>query len=333
MSDFTSSFWPIFITVISLGGVLGCALLLWFTSKIKVSNPNSDNTNGHVWDENLREMNNPLPRWWVWMFIITIVFSLFYFVAYPGLGNYAGKLGWTQIGQYEKEMADANTALAPLYAKFAAMPAAELVSNKEAKAIGERLFMNNCAQCHGSDAHGSRGFPNLTDNDWMYGGSPENITETITAGRVGMMPPMGAALGTDDDVKNVANYVLSLSNSTHDASRAALGKEKFAICAACHGVDGQGNQALGAPNLTDNIWLHGAGEAAIISRINEGKTNQMPAQGEKFSPEQIHVLAAYVWGLSNTGDKIAVTDETQQVKTREQQAAPIRSAKQQQTTR
>jgi len=292
-----------FITVISVGGVIGCALLLWLTSKIKATSPNGDNTNGHVWDENLREMNNPLPRWWVWMFIITIVFSLFYFAAYPAIGTYAGKLGWTQVNQYEQEMEAANKTIAPLYAKFAAMPIDQLATNPEAKAIGERIFMNNCAQCHGSDAHGSRGFPNLTDKDWIHGGSPEKITETLTNGRVGMMPPMAAAVGTEDDVKNVANYVLSLSNSDHDATRAAAGKEKFAVCAACHGADGTGNQAIGAPNLADNIWLHGAGEEAIIKRINEGKVNQMPAQGAKFSPEQIHVLTAYVWGLSNNETK------------------------------
>ena len=299
MSDFTNSFWPIFITVISLAGVFGCALLLWLTSKIKASSPNGDNTNGHVWDENLREMNNPLPRWWVWMFIITIVFSLFYFVSYPSLGANPGKLGWTQAKQYEQEMAVANAKIAPLYAKFAAMPIDQLANNKEAKAIGERLFMNNCAQCHGSDAHGSKGFPNLTDNDWIHGGSPEKITETITNGRIGMMPPMAAAVGNEEDVKNVANYVLSISGNKHDNARAALGKEKFAACAACHGAEGKGNQAIGSLNLTDGIWLHGAGEEAIIKRINHGITNQMPAQSAKFSPEQIHVLTAYVWGLSN----------------------------------
>lgn len=312
MSDFTSSFWPMFITVISLAGIFGCALLLWITSKIKASSPNGDNTNGHVWDENLREMNNPLPRWWVWMFIITIVFSLFYFAAYPALGSYAGKLGWSQAGQYEQEVAAANKALAPLYAEFAAMTPEALATNERAKAIGERLFMNNCAQCHGSDAHGSRGFPNLTDNDWIHGGDPEKIKATITNGRVGMMPPMAAAVGTEDDVQNVANYVLSLSNSTHDAARAALGKEKFAVCAACHGADGKGNQAIGALNLTDNIWLHGAGEAAIIKRINAGITNQMPAQASKFTPEQIHVLAAYVWGLSNNAGAVSMASETAQ---------------------
>jgi cytochrome c oxidase cbb3-type subunit 3 len=298
MSDFINSFWPMFITVIALGGIFGCALLLWWSSKIKVA-ANSDNTSGHVWDEDLREMNNPLPRWWVWMFIITIIFALFYLAAYPGLGGYAGKLGWTQENQYAKEIETANAALKPIYAKFAGMPVDALSKDKDAKAIGERLFMNNCSQCHGSDAKGSRGFPNLTDADWIYGGSPEKIQETITGGRIGMMPPMAAAVGNEEDVKNVANYVLSLSGSKHDSARAVLGKEKFATCAACHGAEGKGNQAIGALNLTDNIWLHGAGEAKIVERINKGKVNQMPAWGTKFTPEQIQVLAAYVWGMSN----------------------------------
>jgi len=298
MSDFTSSFWPTFITAIALLGIFGCALLLWKTSKMKVSTQ-SDNTNGHVWDEDIREMNNPLPRWWVWMFIITIIFALFYLAAYPGLGSYAGKLGWTEVNQYDQEVATANKALEPMYAKFAAMSVEDLAKNPEAKAIGERIFMNNCSQCHGSDAKGSRGFPNLTDNDWLHGGSPAKIEETITGGRIGMMPPMAAAVGTPEDVKNVANYVLSLSGSMHDSGRAGLGKEKFAACAACHGPEGKGNQDIGSANLTDNIWLHGAGEAAIIKRINEGKVNQMPAWKEKFTAPQIHVLTAYVWGLSN----------------------------------
>ena len=299
MSDFTSNFWPVFITAISLLGIFGCALLLWLTSKIKIVSANGDETSGHVWDEDLREMNNPLPRWWVGMFIFTIFAAIFYLIAYPGLGTYAGKLGWTQVNQYEREITDANKALEPMYAKFTAMSTEVLAKNPDAKAIGERLFMNNCAQCHGSDAKGSRGFPNLSDNDWIHGGSPEKIKETLIGGRMGMMPPMAAAVGTPEDVKNVANYVLSLSGSMHDSGRAGLGKEKFATCAACHGAEGKGNQDMGAPNLTDNIWLHGAGEAAIIKRINEGKINQMPAQEAKFTPAQIQVLAAYVWGLSN----------------------------------
>ena len=298
MSDFTSNFWPIFITAISLLGIFGCALLLWRTSKIKIET-NSEGTSGHVWDEDLREMNNPLPRWWVGMFILTIIFALFYLSAYPGLGSYAGKLGWSQNGQYDKEVADANKALEPLYAKYTAMTTEDLAKNADAKAIGERLFMNNCSQCNGSDAKGSRGFPNLADQDWIHGGSPEKIKETITGGRIGMMPPMAAAVGNAEDVKNVANYVLSLSGSMHDSGRAGLGKEKFTACAACHGADGKGNQAIGAPNLSDRIWLHGAGEAAIIKRINEGKINQMPAQAGRLTDAQILVVAAYVYGLSN----------------------------------
>ncbi len=301
MSDFINSFWPIFITTISLGGIFGCALLLWRTSKAKVAT-GSDGTSGHVWDGDLREMNNPLPRWWVWLFVITIVFGLAYLAYFPGLGSYKGSGDWSEVGQYEREVAQANATLAPLYAKYAAMPVEQLAVNPEAHAIGERLFMNNCAQCHGSDARGSRGFPNLTDHDWLHGGSPDKITETITHGRIGIMPPMAAAIGTDDDVKNVANYVLSLSNSPHDAARATLGQAKFAVCAACHGADGKGIQAIGSANLADNIWLHGAGEAAIMQRIKEGKTNQMPAWDSKFSPEQIHVLAAYVWSFSNTAN-------------------------------
>lgn len=303
MSDFNNSFWPMFIAVVTILGIAGCVLLLWKTSKIKIKNTTGDNTSGHVWDGDLTEMNNPLPRWWVGLFILTVVFSVVYLVIYPGLGGYAGTKGWTQTNQLEKETEAANKALKPIYAKFVDMPANVLAFNPEAKAIGERLFMNNCAQCHGSDAKGSRGFPNLTDQDWLYGGSPDKIQETITNGRNGMMPPMGAMVGNADDVKNVAHFVLSLSGSEHDAALATKGKEKFATCAACHGPDGKGNQAMGAPNLTDNIWLHGAGEAAIVKRINEGKINKMPAQATLLSPEQIKVLAAYVWSLSNKSDK------------------------------
>ncbi len=177
----------------------------------------------------------------------------------------------------------------------------DVAKDAQAMAIGERLFMNTCAPCHGSDARGSKGFPNLTDNDWLGGGTPEIIKNNISKGRVATMPPMAAALGTADDVKNVANYVLSLSGSPHDSVRAALGKPKFVVCAACHGADGKGMQAIGSANLTDTIWLHGYGEAAIMAMVNNGKTNQMPAQGEKLTEAQIHVLTAYVWGLSNKG--------------------------------
>jgi cytochrome c oxidase cbb3-type subunit 3 len=288
---------------IALVGIVACLLLLYFSGKAKAMTDN-DNTTGHVWDGDLREMNNPLPRWWVGLFLITIVFSLAYLALYPGLGNSAGKLDWSSTGQYNDEMAKANQALEPLYAKYASMTPQDVAKDPQAMAIGDRLFMNNCAQCHGSDARGSKGFPNLTDRDWLHGGSPEKINETLINGRNGIMPPMAAAVGTPEDVRNLAHYVLSLSNSPHDSLRASLGKSKFGACAACHGSDGKGNQAMGAPNLTDDIWLHGWGENAIVSMVTNGKVNQMPAQAGKLTKAQLHVLASYVWGLSNNPVKV-----------------------------
>ena len=300
MSDFTSNFWPVFVTVVTLVSIVACLLLLWFTGKARAMTA-SDNTTGHVWDGDLREMNNPLPRWWAWLFVLTVIFALVYLALYPGLGSYAGKLGWTSTGQHRAELDKGNADVAPLYAKFTAMAPEAVAADPQAMAIGERLFMNNCAQCHGSDARGSKGIPNLTDKDWLHGGAPATIKETLIKGRMGNMPPMAAAVGSPEDVRNVAQYVLSLSGSPHDSVQAALGKPKFAVCAACHGADGKGNPALGAPNLTDDIWLHGYGEAAILAMVNNGKANQMPAQADKLTEAQIHVLASYVWGMSNKG--------------------------------
>ena len=298
MSDFTSGFWSVYVAGLTIISIAACGLLLWFSGKAKAMTAN-DNTTGHVWDGDLREMNNPLPRWWVGLFIITIVFGAVYLYLYPGLGAFQGSTGWTSQGQFEKEVAKGNDQVAPIYAKFMAMPPEEVSKDAQAKAIGERLFMNNCSQCHGSDARGAKSFPNLTDKDWLHGGTPDKIAETLVKGRIGQMPPMAAAVGSSDDVKNVAHYVLSLSGSPHDSLRANLGKAKFGVCAACHGADGKGNIALGAPNLTDDIWLHGYGEAAIASMVVNGKVNAMPAQADKLTEAQIHVLTSYVWGLSN----------------------------------
>ena len=296
MSDFVSGGWSVFVAAVTVVGLVACLALLIIASRRKVMA--NDNTTGHVWDEDLREMNNPLPRWWVWLFVITVVFSAVYLAFYPGLGSHPGTLKWTSAGQHQAEVERARAAMAPLYAKFASLPAEALAKDAQAMGIGERLFANNCAGCHGSDARGSKGFPNLTDGDWLWGGSFDKIKETITNGRQGMMPPMAAAVGTAEDVRNVANYVLSLSGSPHNNVAAQLGKSKFVACAACHGPDGKGNQALGAPNLTDKVWLHGWGEDAIVAMVTGGKTNVMPAQTQRLSPEQIHVLAAYVWNLS-----------------------------------
>jgi cytochrome c oxidase cbb3-type subunit 3 len=297
MSDFFNNGWSVYVAVATIAGLVACLALLMIAARRRVMA--NDNTTGHVWDEDLRELNNPLPRWWMWLFVLTIVFAAVYLAFYPGLGSIPGQLRWSSVAEHKDEETRARAAVAPLFAGFAATPVPELARNPQAMAIGERLFANNCATCHGADARGSKGFPNLTDHDWLWGGTPERIAETITNGRVGMMPPVAAAVGTEEDVRNVANYVLSLSGSPHNSIAASQGRAKFAICAACHGADGKGNTALGTPNLTDKVWLHGWGEEAIVAMVTKGKTNVMPAHGARFTPEQIHVLTAYVWGLSN----------------------------------
>jgi len=298
MSDFTSDFWHLYVAGLTLVSILACAVLLWVSGTTKVK-AHHDNTTGHVWDGDLQELNNPLPKWWVWLFIITVVFSLVYGLLYPMFGRYAGALGWSSQGQHTAEVKKLQDSIAPLYARFNGMAAPQLAADAQAMAIGERLFMNNCAQCHGSDARGAKGFPNLTDADWLYGGEPDIIKASITQGRNGVMPPMAAAVGSAEDVRNVAHYVLSLSGSPHDRVRASQGKAKFVVCAACHGQDGKGNTTMGAPNLTDNTWLHGWGEEAIVRAVAQGINNNMPGQSVKLNADQIHVLSAYVWGLSN----------------------------------
>lgn len=308
MSDFVSNGWSLYVAAIVIGGLLFCVLVLLGSARHKVirdAQGNIDQTTGHVWDGDLRELNNPLPRWWVGLFVITIAFSVGYLVFYPGLGDRQGSLGWSSARQYQDELASAKVAEDQVYARFQGHPVEDLARDPIASAIGERLFLNNCAACHGSDARGGKGFPNLTDKDWLHGGSPEKIIETITFGRRGQMPPMAAAVGSPEDVRQVANYVLSLSGSAHNSLMAELGREKFKACAACHGADGKGNQALGAPNLTDKVWLHGWGEAAIVDMVNKGKLNVMPAQKDRLTADQIKVLASYVWGLSNNTTQTA----------------------------
>jgi cytochrome c oxidase cbb3-type subunit 3 len=254
-------------------------------------------TTGHVWDEDLAEYNNPLPRWWSWLFYITVVFSLVYLVLYPGLGSWQGTLGWSQVGQLEREQAAAAKQYGPLYEKFAGTDVLVLAKTPAALAVGEKLFLNNCAQCHASDGGGSRGFPNLTDRDWLWGGEPEAIRATIAEGRTGTMPPF-AALG-EQSVKDLAHYVMSLSGRPHDGIRRARGEPLFkSTCAACHGAEGKGNPALGAPNLSDKTWLHGSAENAIIETITRGRANQMPAHKGLLDEAKIHLLTAYVLSLS-----------------------------------
>ena len=298
MTDFTSEFWSVYVAVITVVSIVACAVFLKTQS---IRPKGSVQTTGHKWDEDLAEYNNPLPLWWSWLFYITIAFGLVYLVLYPGLGSWRGTLGWTQITQLNEEKAAAEKQFGPLYQKFAAMPVESLSKNPDALAVGQKLFLNHCAQCHASDGGGSRGFPNLTDKDWLWGGDPATIETTIANGRTGMMPPFGEALG-EAKIKDVAHYVMSLSGGAADSIRVLNGKETFAqICAACHGPEGKGNPALGAPNLTDKIWLHGSGEANIIQTITNGRTNQMPAHKELIGEAKVRLLAAYVLSLSAPG--------------------------------
>ncbi|MGA2549175.1 MAG: cytochrome-c oxidase, cbb3-type subunit III [Burkholderiaceae bacterium] len=303
MSDAVSPFWDYYVAIIAVASILGCAVLLLSQNRVptkKSNDPTPVESTGHVWDGDLAELNNPLPRWWMWLFYITIVFGLVYLVLYPATSIYGGLLGWTSHGALAKETAAAEAQVAPIYAKYRALDIPTLAGDPQAHLIGERLFMNNCSQCHGSDARGSKGFPNLTDQDWLYGGSPAIIEQTILHGRHGLMPSMSAAVGSPDDVRNVANYVRSLSGSPHDGVRAALGKPKFEVCAACHGADGKGNQALGAPDLSDQVWLFGGDVETIMQTVNNGRESVMPAHEEILGPDRVHLLAAYVWSLSNT---------------------------------
>ena len=298
MSEFTSGFWDVYIAIVTVVSIVACAVFL----KTQSIRPKGNiETTGHRWDEDLAEYNNPLPFWWSWLFYITIVFGLGYLVLYPGLGSWKGTLGWSQVTQLRDENAAAEKQFGPLYQKFAAMEIEALAKNPEALAVGQKLFLNHCAQCHASDGGGSRGFPNLTDKDWLWGGDPKTIEATIANGRTGTMPPFGEALG-EAKIKDVAHYVMSLSGGAADSIRVLKGQETFAqICAACHGPEGKGNQALGAPNLTDRIWLHGSGETAIIQTITNGRTNQMPAHKAQLGDAKVRLLAAYVLSLSAPG--------------------------------
>ncbi len=317
MSDFTSSFWNIYVIVLVVVSLISCGVLLVVTGRTKVApvkktiapvgnEASAAPVTGHVWDGDLQEYNNPLPKWWSHLFWITIVFAVVYLILYPGLGNLPGVLGWTSDGAYASERKDFDARLVPLYEKYAKMDVEQIAADPAARQTGERMFLTYCSPCHGSDAGGTFGFPSLRDKDWLYGGTTADIIESITGGRMGVMPAFGQALG-EDGVRNAAAYVRSLSGLPHDSARAQLGKPFFLQnCAACHGLDGTGNQAVGAPNLTDNIWLYGSSEKTIAEGITRGRHlditdghKPMPVFGPVLGADKIKLLAAYVWGLSN----------------------------------
>jgi len=298
-----SQFWSLYISIITILFIIALVWLLTVTRKMKAdSNEGKAKVLEHSYD-GIQEYNNPLPKWWINMFYATIVFAIIYLVLYPGLGNWKGTLGWTSASQHQHEVDEAKKKYGPLFAKFAAIPIPEMVKNHpQGIEMGKRIFLNNCAMCHGSDAGGAPGFPALNDNDWLYGGTPDKIVETITQGRNASMPAWEPVLG-HDGVAQVASYVATLSGRPALESLATKGKQKFATyCTACHGQDGKGNQMIGAPNLTDRIWLYGGSPMVIEKTISEGRNGVMPAHKELLSPDKIHLVASYVYSLSQ--DKV-----------------------------
>jgi cytochrome c oxidase cbb3-type subunit 3 len=293
--------WSLYVAVISIANIVAMLWLLWWMRRGR-DDPGraGPETTGHTWDGDLREYNNPLPRWWLWLFILSIVFGVAYLVAYPGLGNYAGVLGWSSRAQHAEQAAASEALIQQTLAPFRDRTVEALAADPAALRVGRNLFVNNCVQCHGSDGRGAPGFPNLTDSDWLWGSAPETIVATITLGRTAVMAPWKNVLG-ERGVEDVLAYVLSLSGRSAAAGDLANGKQKFGeICAACHGAGGRGNQQLGAPNLTDNVWLYGGTVTAIRETVSNGRQGVMPAQGERLGPVRIKLLAAYVESLNQT---------------------------------
>jgi cytochrome c oxidase cbb3-type subunit 3 len=300
-----TSGWSLFVIVLTLANILGCLWLLRWTAKPKSASEKIGGgaDTGHVWDKDLREYNNPLPKWWLWLFYITVAFGLLYLVLYPGLGAMKGVKGWSQTAQYDQEEAAAEEKAAKYLAPFATMTVPQLAADPKAMATARNLFQNNCAQCHGSDGGGAKGFPNLADKSWQWGGDPDTIVATITNGRsaVGMIA-WGDMLG-EQGVDKVVAYVQKLSGQPHDAALATEGEQLFLTtgCVGCHGMDGKGMAAVGAPDLTDSIWLYGGDAATLKESISKGRAGVMPAFGERLGEQRVRLLAAYALHLSESG--------------------------------
>ncbi|EHH1103037.1 cytochrome-c oxidase, cbb3-type subunit III [Vibrio parahaemolyticus] len=323
-----TTFWSLWIIVITIGTLVGCAILLTWCAKDKMGVEEGEDM-GHEYD-GIRELNNPLPKWWTYLFVSTFVFAAVYLALFPGLGSFKGFLNWQssaqtvrsleeskeaiaqaqenkQLNQYAKELDDADAYFGEAFRKLAhnangLRPVPEIAQDPEALKVGQRLFLQNCSQCHGSDARGQKGFPNLTDDAWLYGGEPAAIVTTIMHGRIGQMPAWKDALG-EQGVQEVVSYTLSLSGRKVNAREAAAGKARFVVCAACHGTDGKGNPAVGAPDLTDQDWLFGDSRAAVTETVMNGRSGVMPAWKDILGEDKVQLVASYAWSLSNSDNK------------------------------
>ena len=312
-----SSFWSAWIIVLTLAFLVGIIWLLRW-NMTNYTGIKEGELMDHEFD-GIVEINNPMPRWWMILFWITIVWGFLYLALYQGLGNFAGLLGWSSSNQdvrsleeskqateaareagliveYDRQIDQAEEKFGPVFAALSERSIEELSQDPEAVKIGQRLFIQNCAQCHGSNAMGGKGFPNLTDDDWLYGGTPAAIKQSLIAGRNGMMPAQSQF--NEQQITELATYVISLSGRKVDPELAKAGEANFAVCAACHGQDAKGNQALGAPNLTDNIWLYGGSQDAIEETLRNGRNGVMPAWKDILGEDKIHVISSYVYGLS-----------------------------------
>lgn len=299
VADFTSLFWSGFIGGITIMSIVALVAFVWQQSRARKREDGEEpETMGHRWDGDLEEYNNPMPRWWLGLFYLTLFWGAGYLIAYPGLGAFEGVLGWTQLEQYSQEIAEAEERYGALYAQYAGTDLAVLAEDEEALDMGRNLFSSYCTQCHGADAGGARGFPDLTDNDWQWGDSPAAIKASIVAGRQGVMPPWGAMLSAAE-IEQVADFVEQLAGRSPAGSAAEAGATKYQqLCAACHGADGAGNIALGAPRLSDDVWLYGGSRKQIVTSIRDGRNGVMPAHKNFLGPDKAHVLAAYVYSFT-----------------------------------
>ena len=297
-----SSFWHWYIVIITVGTLIATIWFLIYTSRMKVSSHEEEDgaeTTGHVWDEDLRELNNPLPRWWLGLFWITVVFSVVYLVLYPGLGRYEGVLGWSQEKQYEQQMAQARAAFQERFGHFDELSLAELAENPQAVDMGRNLYAHNCATCHGSDARGAQGYPNLTDDHWIWGGEAAQIEHSVVQGRRAAMPAFGEALG-EDGVRNTAVYVQKLAGVPVDETMAAAGRRHYQqLCVACHGPEGKGNPTLGAPDLTNGVYTYGGDIDTLRATIRNGRNGVMPAQEPLIGETRARLAAAYIYSLQD----------------------------------
>lgn len=303
-----TDFWSWWVALLSIGCWIFVTGTLIFVLRMRPT-LEEDGTTGHTYD-GIKEYDKPMPRWWLAVFWLSIVWALFYFALYPSLGNWKGiatveqldgtKVHWTSVNEMEADYAKNNQLFLDNFEKrFAGMSVLELSDDPRALKIGQALFRQNCAVCHGSNARGAAGFPNLTDNDWLYGGKTENIVETLTKGRIAGMPAWQEKLG-ESGVRAAAEYVMSISGRGGlDGALVTEGAELFKKnCAVCHGAAGMGNQAVGAPNLTDNIWLYGGDRATIQHTLRHGRAGVMPVFAHQLGEERIQLVAAYVYQLS-----------------------------------